>query len=618
MDKRPRNIENLSNMELIRMCTAGSVDDGKSTLIARLLFDCNAIFEDQLLALEKSSELKGDEAIELAHLLDGLSAEREQGITIDVAYRYFSTPKRRFIIADVPGHEQYTRNMVTGASNASLAMILVDARKGMLIQSKRHLFIASLLGIPHILIVINKMDLVDFNKDIYEKIKKDFETFTAKMNIQDLQFIPVSAKDGDMVVYRKENMDWYSGRTLIDYLENVNITSDRNLIDFRFPVQYVIRPNQDYRGFAGRIESGIIQKGEKVAILPSGQKSTVETIFYDNYNQDKAHAPQSVVLSLADEVDVSRGDMIVRQNNLPDVTTEFQAMLCWMSEDRMDLNKSYFIKHTSKTTRCKIGEIIYRLNIDSLQREKASSIDVNEIGKVKIKTNDPLMLDSYKTNRATGSFIIIDEATNNTVGAGMVVKTEKSKEKTIQIEKETTKQTIGHPGAVLWFTGLSGSGKSTIADALHAKLCEKYELKIERLDGDIVRESLTKDLGFSAEDRDKNIERVSYVAGLLSKHGVIVLSSFISPYKRHRQLASSHTDNFVEIFVDTPLEVCEKRDVKGLYKKARNGEIPNFTGLDDPYESPVTPHIRVKTHELDLEESVNKVIQYLEENGFLQ
>lgn len=604
-------LENLDNMELVRICTAGSVDDGKSTLIGRLLHDCESVFEDQLLALEKSASKVGKE-VDLAHLLDGLKAEREQGITIDVAYRYFSTPKRRFVIADVPGHEQYTRNMVTGASTANVAMILVDARKGMLIQSKRHLFIASLLNIPHILIVVNKMDLMGYDQDVFNKIKNDFQEFSGKLNLKDLQFIPVSALKGEMVVERGNNMNWYSGRTLIDYMENIQIGSDKNMIDFRFPVQYVVRPNQDFRGYAGRVESGSIKKGEKVKIMPSGRTSRVESIYVHGERAEQAFAPQSALITLEDEIDISRGEMIVRENNLPMVGREIESTINWMGELPLELNKSYFIKHGTKTTRCYINKIRYRLNINDLHREETDKLKLNEMGRVIITVNEPLLFDAYSQNKNTGSFILIDEGTNNTVGAGIIIRKGGSSENIIESNKVKKNR-----GAVLWFTGLSGSGKSTIADKLHEVL-QGLGARSERLDGDIVRESLTRDLGFSKEDRDKNIERVSYVAGLLSKHDVLVLASFISPYRANRELARQKANDFIEIFVDATLDTCIKRDVKGHYKKALAGEIESFTGISDPYEHPERPDLHIKTDETTLDECVEKIISYLKEKNYIE
>jgi len=605
-----KNITN-QNIELVRLVTAGSVDDGKSTLIGRLLYDCHAIYEDQLSSIAKASKQRGKDEVDLALLTDGLSAEREQNITIDVAYRYFQIPKRRFIISDVPGHEQYTRNMVTGASNADIALILVDARKGMVIQSKRHLFLATLLGIPHILIVINKMDAASYAEKVFEKIKTDFVNFAARLNIHDLQFIPISALKGDMVVGRGDNMNWYKGYTVFDYLENLQVVSDRNLIDFRFPVQLVVRPHQDFRGYAGKIESGIIRIGDTVVILPSGKKTKISSIMVDGKKRREAFCPQSVILTLKDKIDVSRGDMIVRENNLPDISDNFEASVCWFSEEPLKKNKSYIIKQATKTTRCFVDLLRYKINIKNLHRQETNALVLNEVGRVYFKTNDSLAFDSYSQNKNIGSFIIIDEMTNNTVGAGIIVD---KVQKIVPIQER--EMIIAPKGAILWFTGLSGSGKSTIADKIFDFLSKKG-VECERLDGDIVRKSLTKDLGFSKEDRDKNIERASFVAGLLSRHKVIVLATFISPYRKHRELARKQAENFIEIFVDAPLDICEKRDPKGMYKKARAGKIEFFTGIDDVYEKPKRPDIELKTDKMSLDQCVEVILNYLHEKGFL-
>ena len=602
----------LDNIELLRMTTAGSVDDGKSTLIGQLLFNCNAIYEDQLSAATTSSKKRGREEVDLAFLLDGLTAEREQGITIDVAYRYFSTPKRRFIIADVPGHEQYTRNMVTGASNANLAMILVDARKGLLRQSKRHLFIATLLGIPHILIVVNKMDLMDYDEEVFQKIKQECRDYASKLNLKDLQYIPISALKNDVVASSSENMPWYKGPSILDYLENIEVTIDRNLIDFRLPIQYVIRPHQDLRGYAGTVEGGVIKKGEKVTILPSGKKSAIKSILYDEKEQEYAYNPQSVVLTLEDEIDASRGDMIVRENNTPQTDQEVEAMISWFSEEPLEKNKSYILKHTTKTTRCFIADIQYKINIDTIHREESDQLGFNEIGRVCIKTAEPLMFDEYLKNRQTGSLILIDEQTNNTVGAGIIVAKKKTKNLDLKSVSWKTKK-----GAVLWFTGLSGSGKSTVADKMF-EFFEKNKIDSERLDGDVLRDTLCKDLGFSKEDRHENIERAAFMAEMVAKHGTLVLASFISPNEKQREELKKRIPNFVEIFVNTPLEACKKRDVKGLYKKALNNEIPEFTGISSPYEAPQNPHIELNTENESEEESFEKVLNYLTENGFLE
>ncbi|MFA6474821.1 MAG: GTP-binding protein [Patescibacteria group bacterium] len=482
-------------LELVRITTAGSVDDGKSTLIGRLLFDCNAIFQDQLDAIKKASQTSGQE-IDLSLITDGLSAEREQKITIDVAYRYFTTQKRRFIIADVPGHEQYTRNMVTGASTADIAIILVDARHGLLTQTKRHLFVASLLSIPHILVVVNKIDDVEYSQEIFEAIKKDVIQCATRLHIEDLQIMPISALRGDMVVNRGNNMNWYQGATLYDYLENVQIVSDRNLIDFRFPVQYVIRPNQNFRGYAGRVEGGIVRVGDKVSILPSGKASKIKSVIYDDKNQTEAFSGQSVVLTLTDERDISRGDMIVREQNVPEVANKFEATMCWFSEEPMQPKRSYIIKHTTRTTRGQIDTLRYRLNIDSYHREPAKALQFNEIGRVYITTSQPLMFDPYYKNRNTGAFIIIDELTNATVGAGVIIAPVKG------VKVAVTKSTVQVKKAGL----ISGSPKFLKHAAQQLKkLGVSYEI-------------------VSAKD----IKHAPVLVKLLLKHKVFVLTTVAS------------------------------------------------------------------------------------------
>jgi bifunctional enzyme CysN/CysC len=590
------------NIELLKIVIIGSVDDGKSTLLGRLFYDLDEIYEDQLESLKKLSVKQGKKEIDLSLFTDGLSEEREQKITIDVAYRYFSNSKRRFILADVPGHEQYTKNMVTGCSNADLAIILSDAEKGLLKQSKRHLSIASLMGVSHILVAVNKMDLVNYNQDIFEKIKEDFADFATKLDIHDLQFIPVSSLKGDMIVNRKENMNWYQGPTINSYIENLEITIDKNLFDFRFPVQLVIRPNQKFRGYAGQIEGGTIKKGEMVRILPSGEKTKIKSIIVGREEKDYAFNPQAVVLELEDELDVSRGDMILRENNLAKVSKNLEATICWMSNKPLKENKSYILKQTTKTTRCFINKIFYRINIDTLHREKTNELKLNDIGRIGITANQLLMFDPYTKNENTGSFIIIDEITNNTVGAGVILKATEEKKQKIEEGK----------GFVLWFTGFSQSGKTTIADKVYKEL-KKRGVLLERLDGDIVRESLTKDLDFSKEGRDENIKRVGFISKLLSRNGVGVIATFISPYREARDKLRGEVNNFIEVFCNASLETCEERDTKGLYKKARIGKIKNFTGISDPYEAPKNPEIELKTDEESIEECVSKIIEYLED-----
>jgi bifunctional enzyme CysN/CysC len=623
------------SMDLLRFSTAGSVDDGKSTLIGRLLYDTKSIFEDQMEAVERASRNRGDAYVDLALLTDGLRAEREQGITIDVAYRYFATPKRKFIIADTPGHIQYTRNMVTGASTAELTVILIDARKGVLTQSKRHGFIASLLQIPHILVAVNKMDLVNYSQEVFEQIVAEYTDFASKLAMLDLTFIPISALMGDNVVNKSDKMPWYEGPTLLHHLENVNVGVTRNLVDFRFPVQSVIRPHQDFRGFAGQIASGSIQPGEEVAVLPSGRKSTVKSIVTFGAELDEAFAGDSVIVTLADEIDISRGDMIVRTRNLPQVANQLECTLCWMSEEPMNPKGSYILQHTTRQVRAYISEINYRIDVDTLHRDQAETFHLNEIGRVKITTTQPLFFDPYALNRATGNFILIDPVTNTTVAAGMIRRRARELDEVVaqqtarqrstnvtwdssQISRELRERQNGHKATVLWFTGLSGSGKSTVARALERRL---YELGCHTfyLDGDNVRHGLNGDLGFSEGDRKENIRRVAEVARLGFDHGNITLCTFISPFQADREFARSLVPQgrFIEVYVKCDLEVAKRRDPKGLYAKAMRGEIPEFTGVSSPYEEPQTPEIVVETDVQAVEDTVAQIIEFLVRQGII-
>jgi bifunctional enzyme CysN/CysC len=623
------------NMDMLRFSTAGSVDDGKSTLIGRLLYDTKSIFEDQMEAIETASARRGEEYVDLALLTDGLRAEREQRITIDVAYRYFATPRRKFIIADTPGHVQYTRNMVTGASTSELAIILVDARNGVLTQSKRHAFIASLLQIPHIVVAINKMDLVEYSEEVYERIVSDFQDFAQKLDVDDVVFIPISALKGDNIVNKGENMPWYNGPTLLHHLEHVNVGAGRNLIDFRFPVQYVVRPNWEYRGFAGRIASGTARPGDEIVVLPSRQTSRIKTIDTpEGASVEEAFAGDSVVITLEDEVDVSRGDMIARRHNLPTVGNVVEAYVCWMHESPMEPNKPYVIMHTTRAAQAHISALTYRIDVDTLHREEATELKMNEIGLVEIVAAKPLAFDQYKNNHETGSFILVDPASNVTVGAGMirgasntVLESKGEKEKTSRhvvwepwnVPREDREKSNGHEAAVVWFTGLSGSGKSSIAREVEKRIFARGAHTM-LLDGDQVRHGLCGDLGFGDDDREENIRRVAHVARLFFEHGDITFCTFISPFRRDRELARSLIPNgrFIEIFVDTDIEECKKRDPKGLYKKALSGEIPSFTGISSPYEPPLEPEMVIETDKLTLDQSVDKVIAKLEELGILK
>ncbi len=623
------------NMDMLRFTTAGSVDDGKSTLIGRLLLDTKSIFEDQLEAVVQASRQRGEEYVDLALFTDGLRAEREQRITIDVAYRYFATPKRKFIIADTPGHIQYTRNMITGASTAELAVILIDAQRGVLTQSKRHGFIASLLRIPHILVAVNKMDLVGYSQEVFERIVAEYKAFAVKLSVPNLQFIPISALKGDNVVQRSENMPWYNGPSLLHHLESVSVGSSRNLVDFRFPVQMAIRPNAGFRGFAGQIASGTIAPGEEVVVLPSGRKTRVRSIVTFDGELPEAAAGDSVILTLEDEIDISRGDMIVRARNLPQVSNALECTLCWMSEEPMNMRTPYILQHTTRQVRAHIKELTYRIDVDTLHREPAQTLALNEIGRVRLTTTQPIFFDSYQTNRATGNFILIDPYTNNTVAAGMIRGADRELAEIIPAEaerprsanvvwertaisREQREERHGHKAAVLWFTGLSGSGKSTVARQLERKLyamgCETFYL-----DGDNVRHGLNGDLGFSPEDRKENIRRVAEVAKLAFEHGHLVLCTFISPFAADRQFARSllPPGRFIEIYVKCDLEVAMRRDPKGLYARALRGEIKDFTGVSSPYEEPADPEVVIETDLISTEDAVETILAELTARGII-
>jgi len=619
--------------DLLRFLTCGSVDDGKSTLIGRLLYDSHMIYEDQLAAVMKDSKVHGTTGggFDPALLTDGLKAEREQGITIDVAYRYFSTDKRKFIIADTPGHEQYTRNMATGASTCNLAIILVDARHGVVTQTKRHSFIVSLLGIKHIVVAINKMDLVGWSEAAYEKIRADFNGFAARLGFADIHFIPLAALHGDNVVNRSAHCPWYNGPTLLSHLENVNITADRNLVDFRFPVQTVLRPHLDFRGFAGTVASGVVRVGDEIASLPSGRRSRVKSITTYDGPLPEACAPMAVTLTLEDEIDASRGDMLVHPNNAPHVGQEFEAMLVWMHEDALKPGGTYLVKQTTRMVPAVISDVRYKIDVNTTRKvaeaELATApLGLNEIGRVHLVLHRPLAFDPYRKNAQTGSFIVIDRLTNATVAAGMIIDRPSapaastpgaapaSRNITLEgslVTAEDRARLLGQRGATLWLTGLSGSGKSTLAKALEKRLTAQGRLAYI-LDGDNIRHGLNRDLGFSAADRAENIRRVAEAARLLNEAGVIVITAFISPYQADRRQARAiiGPDRFAEVFIDAPLEVCESRDPKGLYKKARAGEIPQFTGISDPYEAPEKPELHLHTAEQSVEQLVDRLAEH--------
>jgi bifunctional enzyme CysN/CysC len=613
----------MSRTQLLRMATAGSVDDGKSTLIGRLLYDSKAIFEDQLEAVAVTSRARGNAVPDLALLTDGLRAEREQGITIDVAYRYFATPKRKFIIADTPGHIQYTRNMVTGASTADVALILIDARNGVLEQSRRHAFLATLLGIPHLIVCVNKMDLVGYSQRRFEEIREDFRSFATKLEVSDLTFIPISALAGDNVVTRSEAMPWYDGTSLLHHLEDIHVASDRNLIDARFPVQYVIRPQQedwhDFRGFAGTIAGGTFKPDDEVTVLPSGFSTTVKAVWDTNGKQlDEAFAGQAVTLELADKIDVGRGDLICRPFNRPHTSQDLDAMVCWMSaEAELHEGARYTLQHTTRATRATVHDLDYRLNINSLHRDDAAeSLRLNEIGRIQLRTQIPLHFDPYHRNRDTGSFILVDETTNNTVAAGMILGPTQHASNVVWHAGAVDREARATQGATVWLTGLSGSGKSSVGVEVERRLVASGQ-PAYLLDGDNLRHGLNADLGFSAADRAENVRRVGQVAKLLADAGVVAIATLVSPYQADRDNARRIHDDanlpFYEVFVDTPLEICETRDPKGLYARARAGEIAHFTGVDDPYEAPLRPDLLLRPEHGDAVAQAQAVLDLLEQ-----
>ncbi|MCU1657294.1 MAG: cysNC 1 [Pseudonocardiales bacterium] len=611
--------------QLLRIATAGSVDDGKSTLIGRLLYDSKAIFEDQLSAVELTSRARGADVPDLSLLTDGLRAEREQGITIDVAYRYFATPRRKFIIADTPGHIQYTRNMVTGASTAHVALILIDARNGVLEQSRRHAFLASLLGIPHLVVCVNKMDLVEFSAQRFDEIRDDFRRFAMKLEVADLSFVPISALGGDNVVQRSAAMPWYEGTSLLHHLEEVHVASDRNLIDARFPVQYVIRPQQanngdlhDFRGYAGTISGGVFKPGDDVTVLPSGFTTTVASVWGPGGKRiDEAFAGQAVTLQLTDQIDIGRGDLICRPANRPHTGQDIDAMVCWLSsEATLTPGARYTIQHTTRSTRALVKQLDYRLDINTLHRdETAQSLSLNEIGRIQLRTHQPLHFDPYRRNRETGSFILIDEATNSTVAAGMISRPTQHEPNVVWHSGAVSRGERATRGLTVWLTGLSGSGKSSVAVEVERRLVASGR-PAYLLDGDNLRHGLNTGLGFSAEDRAENVRRVGEVAKLMADAGVVSVVSLVSPYRADRDRVRAAHDEaglpFVEVFVDTPLEICEARDPKGMYAKARAGEITGFTGVDDPYEAPQSPDLLLRPEDGDVSAQATLVLTLLE------
>jgi bifunctional enzyme CysN/CysC len=612
--------------DLLRLLTAGSVDDGKSTLIGRLMFDSKMLYEDQLAALEKDSKRMGHagEEIDYALLLDGLKAEREQGITIDVAYRYFSTAKRKFIIADTPGHEQYTRNMITGGSTANLAIILIDATKGVITQTRRHTFLVSLLGIQHVVLAVNKMDLVNYNKKVFDAICADYKEFVTQLGIPDVNFIPLSALKGDNVVDISHKMPWYHGESMLEFLENVHVSSDRNYDDFRFPVQYVLRPDRDFRGFSGKIASGIIRPGDTVMALPSRKTSKVKAIPTYDGNLEKAFPPQSVTLELEDEIDISRGEMLVTPDNLPRMERHFEAMLVWMDEEPMDQSTQFFLKQNTNTTRARIDMLRYKVDVNTLEKSEVKKLELNEIGRAVFTTAKTLFFDPYKKNKNTGSFILIHPVTNNTVAVGMIIDKMSSDELPTRItdsDKEKIDNGIGliehseyakkynQKGETLWITGLHGSGKNLLAFSLEKRLFQ-LGATVVLLDGSTIRSGLSRELDFSPADRAEHLRRVAHIAKILNDQGIITICSFISPNEDIRRQCAQiiGEKRFHLIHMDASLEYCKHNKPK-LYQWAENGDLKHIPGVDEKYEEPKNAAIVFNPVRNDV--NVNKLIDYI-------
>ncbi len=620
-DKKPDIKEFLDQdqkKDLLRFLTAGSVDDGKSTLIGRLLFDSKKLYEDQLSALERDSKREGHagDSIDYALLLDGLKAEREQGITIDVAYRYFSTSRRKFIIADTPGHEQYTRNMITGGSTASLAILLADARKGIITQTKRHTYLVSLLGIKHVVLAVNKMDLVAYKQNVFEQICEDYRIFATQLDIPDLTFIPVSALKGDNVVEVSDKMPWYHGKSLLEFLESVHTGSDRNFEDMRFPVQYVIRPGLNYRGFAGKVASGIIRVGDEILALPSMKTSRVKEILTSSGEAYYAFPPQSVSLTLDDEIDLSRGDMLIHPGSRPHIERHFESMLVWMDESPMDSHTQFYIKHNSYTTRARIDEVKYKVNVNTLEQSETDHFELNEIGRVVLTASRPLMFDPFKKNRQTGSFILIDPVTHSTVATGIILDklssknltsriTDRDKEQIIKsgslITQEQREKRYNQKARTIWITGLHGSGKNELAFSLEKELFETGKTVVV-FDGKTVRAGLSRELDYSLADRAEHLRRVAHICKLLNDQGIICICSFISPDQNIRQQVKEiiGEERFILIYMNAGIEYCRKNDKYGIYKQAEEGIIDDIAGIDLDYDTPKNAILEVKPDESNM------------------
>ncbi|WP_440222882.1 sulfate adenylyltransferase subunit CysN [Dokdonella sp. MW10] len=624
LDDTPRDTP-AAEGSLLRFITCGSVDDGKSTLIGRLLYDSKSLLEDQLGTLEADSRRYGTQgdALDFALLLDGLSAEREQGITIDVAYRFFATPARRFIVADTPGHEQYTRNMVTGASTADVAVILVDARKGLLAQTRRHSTIVSLVGIRHVVLAINKLDAVDYSRQVFERIDADYRVFAAKLGFASITSIPLSALRGDnMTEAPSANTPWYRGPSLLGHLENVEVTAPAAQGPLRFPVQWVNRPDADFRGFSGRVLGGEVKPGDAVRVLPSGRTSRVARVVTFDGDLDQAAYGRSVTLTLEDEIDVSRGDVIAAADAPPAVADQFEATIVWMDEAPLLPGRTYLVKLGTTTVNGSLGTPKYQIEINTLEHHAAKTLQLNDIGVCTLTLDRAVPFDAYTDNRDTGSFIVIDRMTQHTVGAGLLHfalrRSQNVHWQAVEVDKAARARLNGHKPCVVWLTGLSGSGKSTIANELERRL-HALGARTYLLDGDNVRHGLNKDLGFTAADRVENIRRIGEVATLMVDAGLVVVTAFISPFRSEREMARRLVADgeFIEVFVDTPLAVVEQRDPKGLYRKARAGELKNFTGIDSPYEAPESPEVHVETTRQSIEDAAERIVAVLRERGLI-
>ena len=613
-----------AEMGVLRFITCGSVDDGKSTLIGRLLFDTKLLFEDQLATLKKDSVKHGTqgEKMDFALLLDGLEAEREQGITIDVAYRFFSTDKRKFIVADTPGHEQYTRNMATGASTADLAVILIDARRGVLQQTKRHTYIAHMLGVRHLVVAVNKMDLVDYSRSRFHEIVASYLAVAENLGFESITPIPMSALNGDNIINKSEAMAWHAGPTLLEHLEKIEISDQRADAPFRLPVQWVNRPNLDFRGFSGTVISGSIKPGDEVVVAKSGKISKVKALVTADGDLAVARAGEAITLLIEDEIDASRGDVFAVPDARPEVSNQFTANILWMHEDPLTTGHAYVLKIGSQTVQAAVTSIRHKIDINTLEKGPGSSLGLNEIGFCNISANQPIAFDAYKTIREAGAFILIDRFTNLTVGAGMIEfslnRATNVHRHAMDVTKSSRSLIKGHKPAVLWFTGLSGAGKSTIANIVERKL-SAMGAHTYSLDGDNIRQGLNKDLGFTDQDRVENIRRIGEVAKLFVDAGMIVTASFISPFRVERDMVRGLVEKgeFFEVFVDTPLHLAEQRDPKGLYKKARAGQIRNFTGIDSPYEAPISPELRLDTSSDSPDALADQIIDHLRQAGII-